>query len=48
MTSDYRLICDRVRQEGMDFPLPALAGGGVFPGLPAAPRINGGAHHQPR
>jgi hypothetical protein len=49
MTSDYRLICDRVRQDGMEFTLPsALTGGGVFPGLPAGSRINGGAHHQPR
>ena len=34
MTSDYRLICDRVRQEGMEFtpPMP-LVGGGIFPGL---------------
>ncbi len=49
MTSDYRLICDRVRQEGMDFALPpSLPGGGMFPALPDTRRANGGAHHQPR
>jgi len=49
-TSDYRLICDRVRQEGMEFtpPMALAGGGGVFPALPGAARPNGGAHHQAR
>ena len=47
MTSDYRLICDRVRQEGMEFtpPLP-LGDSGRFPGLTATARPNGAARHQ--
>ena len=49
MTSDYRLICDRVRREGMDFTLPPPLGRrGTFPGLPAGTRLNGGAPHQAR
>ena len=49
MTSDYRLICDRVRSEGMEFtPPPQAAGGGLYPAGPGAAHLNGGTTHHPR
>lgn len=44
-TSDYRLICDRVRLDGMEFTPPAV---GLFAGLVGAANLNGGTRHQAR
>jgi len=50
MTSNYHLICDRVRIEGMAFPPARNAGGPAAPfARPAAmAHINGAAHRDPR
>lgn len=48
MTSDYRLICDRVRSDGMAFTPPLAANRGQSPGQPGAAHLNGGTTHQAR
>ncbi len=46
MTSDYRLICDRVRHEGMAFAMPAWPGAsGTQPSVSGAGHTNGSKHH---
>lgn len=47
-TSDYRLICDRVRMEGMDHVVPPASPAGLFSSLPDPANLNGGARHHMR